>query len=276
MIRFIGTSLQLQPIITAHKQWLSKTRPFLTGPRMSSLLLWRMTKDESLVHTLNSFWMNSAQPKSKSNLCYDRRSAGQSVLEQSTHLGLTSRSLLLSDSCGFVGLGRPLWREDGSAVCNCYWPSPMQSFSGPSPVGLVAIFYCLRFETSLFVASYDSQGHGGGTRPRLHTGILCWAFSCVSLFNFVRTEYRHRLEHLVVIPLYPLQRKRVLASRYLANWLPFVRCYSGFQAVFTEPLPSSSCCQELGQDLEMAVEGERKEMAKKGIRLWQEAFMCDL
>jgi hypothetical protein len=28
-------------------------------------------------------------------LCYDRRSAGQSVLEQSTHLGLTTRSLLL-------------------------------------------------------------------------------------------------------------------------------------------------------------------------------------
>jgi hypothetical protein len=25
------------------------------------------------------------------------------------------------------------------------------------------------FETSLFVASYDSQGHGGGIRPRLHT-----------------------------------------------------------------------------------------------------------
>jgi hypothetical protein len=31
---------------------------------------------------------------------------------------------------------------------------------------------CLSFETSLFVASYDSQGHGGGIRPRLHTGEL--------------------------------------------------------------------------------------------------------
>jgi hypothetical protein len=36
-------------------------------------------------------------------------------------------------------------------------------------VGLGTIFYCLRFETSLFVASYDSQGHGGGIGPRLHT-----------------------------------------------------------------------------------------------------------
>jgi hypothetical protein len=91
--------------------------------------------------------------KSKLKLYYDRRSAGQSVLEQSTHLGLTTRSWLFSDSCGFDDLGRPLWREDGSAVCNCYWPSPAQSFSGPSPVGLVAIFYCRRFETSFFVAS---------------------------------------------------------------------------------------------------------------------------
>jgi hypothetical protein len=45
-----------------------------------------------------------------------------------------------------------------------------RSFSGPSPVGLVTIFCCLRFETSLFVAAYDSQGFGGGIRPRLHTG----------------------------------------------------------------------------------------------------------
>jgi hypothetical protein len=104
-------------------------------------------------------------------LYYDRRSAGQSVLEQSTHLGLTTRSWLLSDSCGCVHLGRPFWREDGSGICNCYWPSPAQSFSGPSPLRLVAIFYCLRFETSLFVASYDSQGHGGGIRTRLHAGV---------------------------------------------------------------------------------------------------------
>jgi hypothetical protein len=33
-----------------------------------------------------------------------------------------------------------LWREDGSVVYNSCWPSPAQSFSGPSPLGLVAIF----------------------------------------------------------------------------------------------------------------------------------------
>jgi hypothetical protein len=39
-------------------------------------------------------------------------------------------------------------------------------------MGLVIIFYSLRFETSIFFASYDSQGHGGGIRPRLHTDEL--------------------------------------------------------------------------------------------------------
>jgi hypothetical protein len=39
----------------------------------------------------------------------------------------------------------------------------------PSPVGLANIFYCLRLETSLFVASYDSQSYGSGIRRRLHT-----------------------------------------------------------------------------------------------------------
>jgi hypothetical protein len=44
------------------------------------------------------------------------------------------------------------------------------TFFGSESLGTWTIFYCLRFETSLFVAYYDSQGHGGGIRPRLHTG----------------------------------------------------------------------------------------------------------
>jgi hypothetical protein len=77
----------------------------------------------------------------------------------------------LCHSYGLVLVGRPLRREVGAVFCMCCWPLPAQSFSGPSPLGLETVFYCLRFETSLFVASYDSQGHGGGIRPRLHTGV---------------------------------------------------------------------------------------------------------
>jgi hypothetical protein len=39
-------------------------------------------------------------------------------------------------------------------------------------VGLETIFYYLKFETSLFIATHDSQGYGGGIRLSLHTGVL--------------------------------------------------------------------------------------------------------
>jgi hypothetical protein len=62
------------------------------------------------------------------------------------HLGPKTKFLLPSDSCGF-DVGRPLWRVDGCAVYNCFWSSSAQPFSGPSPAGLMTIFYCFRFET---------------------------------------------------------------------------------------------------------------------------------
>jgi hypothetical protein len=68
-------------------------------------------------------------------------------------------------------VGRSLWRENGFVVYNYCWPLPAQSFSGPTLVGLVTTFYYLRFDTSLFFASYDSQGYGGGIRSRLHTHL---------------------------------------------------------------------------------------------------------
>jgi hypothetical protein len=50
--------------------------------------------------------------------------------------------------------GAPLWREDGSVFCICYWPSPAQFFSGPSPLELATIFYCLSFARPVFTAYY--------------------------------------------------------------------------------------------------------------------------
>jgi hypothetical protein len=128
--------------------------------------------------------------------CYDRRSVGQFVLVSSTHLGHKTRFLLLSDNCGFVDVERSLWLKDGSVVYTCCWPSPAQSFSGSSPSGLLIIFHCLRFETPptwrakspylcpqeqgdsviptgtrfFLIASYYSQGYGGGIRTLLHGG----------------------------------------------------------------------------------------------------------
>jgi hypothetical protein len=51
---------------------------------------------------------------SKSKLLYD----WQYVLVSSTFVGLATRYNFLSEICGLVSMGRPFWREDGSAICD--------------------------------------------------------------------------------------------------------------------------------------------------------------
>jgi hypothetical protein len=80
----------------------------------------------------------------------------------------------------------------------------VQSCSGPNPMGLVTIFYCLRFETSLFVVSYDSQVEvldPASTRDE-------------SRMNYV-TEYKSPPPTVpLLFCVYPLLRKRVLISSH--------------------------------------------------------------
>jgi hypothetical protein len=133
--------------------------------------------------------------------------------------GAYTRFLLLSDSCGFVDVGSSLWREDGSVVYNCCWPSPAQSFSGSSPVGPAITFYCLRFETSLFVASYDSQGYGRGIWP---ITILSWTL-------FITILHWQNRKHSFQLYLYCLEKG--IFRFYLR-----IRCRG---SAFTEPLHSN-------------------------------------
>jgi hypothetical protein len=95
-----------------------------------------------------------------------------------------------------------LWREGQSVVYNFCWPLPVQSFSGPSPVGLVTIFYSLRFETSLLVATFSPLCVGSSSGFRLNTGCppppllrlnLSWAELTSRL-----TEYRSQF---LIVPL---------------------------------------------------------------------------
>jgi hypothetical protein len=120
----------------------------------------------------------------------------------------------------------------GLSFYNCCWSSPVQSSSSPSTVGLVTIFCCLRFKTSLFVVLYNSQGYGGGIRPRLHTGSTT-VHVCV-------------IFETCVIPWQPCS-SNLLPSSWRLFWLH----YSGYEAsfscwqrnlgnVFPEPLPNRS------------------------------------
>jgi hypothetical protein len=101
---------------------------------------------------------------------------------------------------GFLDVGRPLWREEGSIIFsyNCYWVLPEQSLSGPSPSELTTIFYCLLWDFPIlegqipvfisprnraaksspqgtgfpFRRLYYSQGHGGGILTRTRGFLL--------------------------------------------------------------------------------------------------------
>jgi hypothetical protein len=60
--------------------------------------------------------------------------------------------------CGALSLAK------GSVVYNCCWPSPAQSFSGPSPVRPATIFYCLKIRDFHF-------------RRLLRLAVLRWMYS---------------------------------------------------------------------------------------------------
>jgi hypothetical protein len=91
----------------------------------------------------------------------------------------------------------------------CCWPSPAQSFLGLSPVGLVTIFYCLRFETSLFVASYDSQGYVGGELIWFGSVPLIWSWGGP-------TENTSVVQQNHVENTYTIVKNAYLLAHYLA------------------------------------------------------------
>jgi hypothetical protein len=70
------------------------------------------------------------------------------------------------------------------------WVCPLHMLLFPAstvPLGSETTHHCLKFETSLFFASYESQGHGGGIQTCLHMGRLS-TLVVASLYN-LSTDY---------------------------------------------------------------------------------------
>jgi hypothetical protein len=111
---------------------------------------------------------------SESNVMTDGQSASLSG-NKAPICGLQPDFCYCQTVAGLLMWGAVFDGRTGGRVCvlQLYTAGPLQrkSFSYPSPVGLATILYCLRFEDLHFVTSYDSQGHGGGIRPRPHTGF---------------------------------------------------------------------------------------------------------
>jgi hypothetical protein len=89
------------------------------------LLRLALTSDSELV------CLKTNCPKVRVEVTTDGQSASLSWCQAPS--GAQDQIFVTVDSCGFVDVECPFWREDGSVVYNCCWPSPAQAFSGSSP-----------------------------------------------------------------------------------------------------------------------------------------------
>jgi hypothetical protein len=110
------------------------------------------------------------QSQSQSHIATDSQSVSKSWYRAPS--GANDQIFISVWQLRSCSVGRPLWREDGFVFLCAACPCQRSLSRVLVPWDLRPYFTVSRFETSLFVASYDSQGHGGGIRPRLHTGSL--------------------------------------------------------------------------------------------------------
>jgi hypothetical protein len=85
-------------------------------------------------------------PESESQLLYDWRITANQFVLATSHLRLKPSNFFQLNTCGYSPYATSSL-TGGWIYHNCFWASPAQSFSGPSPVELMTIFYCLRFKT---------------------------------------------------------------------------------------------------------------------------------
>jgi hypothetical protein len=139
--------------------------------------------------------------------------------------------------CGALSLTR-----DGSVICNCCCFTPRQSFSGPSPVRIAAVFYCLKirdlfFRRLLWVAGLRWRY----TTPPPHGNLteLYWWMNSLLQWPPPQTDNCYSSvvtgRSLVIFVAAGTRASEPLPSKWTST---SVRCYSGFQAVFTKPLSS--------------------------------------
>jgi hypothetical protein len=130
----------------------------------------------------------------------------------STHLGLTTKFLSSSNCCGFIDVGRSLWRENGCAVYSCCWSSPGQSFLGLSPAELVTIFYTVprereRERVTLRLAVYRQSVHLGAEPLETHGQTFFSHLNTCDHIPYITSSLtRERMSLSFTIAAGPLQR----------------------------------------------------------------------
>jgi hypothetical protein len=215
---------------------------FLPGLRASSLLLWltwfwfkigqffsfrcplsdisRLNTQSRLNHFSFTAVLRNLLRVSEwvSELYYDRRSVGQSILVSSPHLGLMTIFLLLSDHCGFLIWGALSDKRTGLSFTMCNLQYILLSHIWDSPN--------LEDQVPVFISPKEQ---GGPVIPP-GTGFFL-RMNIVSFYNFARTGNRTLLWRVrLLYCAYLLSQERVLIPGQPT------RCVGN---MFSEALPSN-------------------------------------
>jgi hypothetical protein len=115
--------------------------------------------------------INLLESESASKLLYDWRFTVNQFVLATSPFRLKTRDLFVQlNNCGHSPYVISSLIEDGSVFCNCCWLSLAQSFSGPSPAGLMTTLLSQIRDSQTWRDRSPylySQGHGG---PVIHTG----------------------------------------------------------------------------------------------------------
>jgi hypothetical protein len=125
---------------------------------------------------------------SESESLYDWRCIANQFVLATSPLRLTTGDFFLLNPCGHSPYVTFSLREDGSVVYNCCWSSPAQSYSGPSPAGLMTTFYCLRFETPPTWRTRSPYSYPPGTSPVIPPGTGFPLRATVEVFDPASTR----------------------------------------------------------------------------------------
>jgi hypothetical protein len=133
-------------------------------------------------------------------------------------------------------MGRFLWREYGSVIYNCCWPSPAQLFSGSSPMGYITVSDSeFPFRRPLRLAGlwwrYSTTPPHGSLGATFHYWIL-------SLSHITTDGQSASLSWIYVSSFYNLRKNLIQTTTSKSSCYCVLIRWGNVSSV---PLPSNGC-----------------------------------
>jgi hypothetical protein len=136
--------------------------------------------------------------------------------------------IFLSDSCGFLDVGRPFWREDGYVIYCCCWASPAQSSRVWVPRDSRPYFIVPVFETALIWRARPSYLYTAGTCGPVILPGTGFPFRRLLLLAGLRWRYSEVTLRLTISqPVWLDVEPLLLMTRYLLLFDGYCRVFVG-------------------------------------------------